>query len=85
MTDSTVSGSAATMPSGSGAPPLMRMSGIVKSFPGVKAVDGVVFEVRHGEIHALLGENGAGKSTLLKILAGAQPPDAGTIAIEGGP
>jgi len=65
------------------APPLLRMTGISKSFPGVKAVDDVAFVVRRGEIHALLGENGAGKSTLLKILAGAQPPDAGTIELEG--
>ncbi len=65
------------------APPLLRMTGISKSFPGVKAVDDVAFVVRQGEIHALLGENGAGKSTLLKILAGAQPPDSGTIELEG--
>jgi ABC-type sugar transport system ATPase subunit len=65
--------------------PLLRMTGITKSFPGVKAVDGVDFVVGHGEIHALLGENGAGKSTLLKILAGAQPPDSGTIELDGVP
>jgi ABC-type sugar transport system ATPase subunit len=59
------------------------MAGISKSFPGVKAVDNVDFVVRRGEIHALLGENGAGKSTLLKILAGAQPPDSGTITLDG--
>ena len=63
--------------------PLLRMTGISKSFPGVQALDDVDFEVAPGEIHALLGENGAGKSTLLKILSGAQKPDAGTIAFAG--
>ena len=65
--------------------PLLRMTGIAKGFPGVQALDGVDLEVAAGEIHALLGENGAGKSTLLKILAGAQPPDAGTITFAGEP
>jgi inositol transport system ATP-binding protein len=55
------------------------MTGISKSFPGVKALVDVDFEVGGAEIHAFLGENGAGKSTLLKILSGAQSPDAGTI------
>ena len=64
---------------------LLRMSGISKSFPGVRALEGVDFDVAPGEIHALLGENGAGKSTLLKILSGAQPADAGEIALEGAP
>jgi ribose transport system ATP-binding protein len=59
------------------------MSGIVKTFPGVRALDGVTFDVVAGEVHALVGENGAGKSTLMKILAGAQPADAGEIAIDG--
>mgnify|MGYP005849249099 CR=1 FL=1 len=58
---------------------LLRMVGIHKSFPGVKALDDVSFDVREGEIHGLLGENGAGKSTLIKILSGAYQPDAGTI------
>ena len=63
--------------------PLLRMAGIAKRFPGVKALDDVDLEVEQGEVHGLLGENGAGKSTLLKILAGAQQPDAGTIEFEG--
>ena len=63
--------------------PLLSMRGISKSFPGVRALDSVDFEVGSNEIHAFLGENGAGKSTLLKILSGAQTPDAGTIAFEG--
>jgi inositol transport system ATP-binding protein len=63
--------------------PLLRMRGIGKRFPGVRALDGVDFEVMPGEIHALLGENGAGKSTLLKILSGAQLPDGGTIEFSG--
>ncbi|SHF25787.1 inositol transport system ATP-binding protein [Kaistia soli DSM 19436] len=67
------------------APPLLKMTGIVKSFPGVKALDGVGLEVKRQEIHALLGENGAGKSTLLKILAGAQSPDQGEILFDGKP
>ncbi len=64
--------------------PLLRMTGIGKSFPGVQALDGVDLEVGPGEVHALLGENGAGKSTLLKILAGAEKPDAGRITFAGG-
>lgn len=63
--------------------PLLSMRGIEKSFPGVRALDGVDLTLHPGEILALLGENGAGKSTLIKMLGGAHAPDAGTIEIEG--
>ena len=59
------------------------MRDIVKTFPGVRALDGVTFDVSAGEVHALVGENGAGKSTLMKILAGAQPADSGEITVNG--
>ncbi|SDP31188.1 ribose transport system ATP-binding protein [Actinopolyspora xinjiangensis] len=62
---------------------LLRMRGIVKTFPGVRALDGVDLEVRTGEVHCLLGQNGAGKSTLIKVLSGAQRPDEGTLVWEG--
>ncbi|MQA11479.1 MAG: ATP-binding cassette domain-containing protein [Pseudonocardiaceae bacterium] len=61
------------------------MRGIVKLFPGVRALDGVDLEVRAGEVHCLLGQNGAGKSTLIKTLAGAHQPDAGRILWRGEP
>ena len=60
------------------------MSGITKSFPGVRALDGVDLEVMPGEVHCLLGQNGAGKSTLIKVLAGAHQPDGGQITWSGG-
>src|SRR4051794_6711481 len=65
--------------------PLLEMTGIVKEFPGVRALDGVDLEVRAGEVHCLLGQNGAGKSTLIKVLSGAHQPDAGTIRWQGEP
>jgi len=64
---------------------LMQMRGIEKSFPGVKALKGVDFNLRAGEVHALMGENGAGKSTLIKVLGGAHQPDCGEIEIDGQP
>lgn len=66
-------------------PPLLTMSGITKSFPGVRALDGVDLDVQAGEVHCLLGQNGAGKSTLIKVLAGAHQPDDGTITWRGEP
>lgn len=62
---------------------LLRMQGIVKQFPGVRALDGVDLDVRRGEVHCLLGQNGAGKSTLIKVLSGAHQPDDGTIEWQG--
>lgn len=64
---------------------MLELKGISKSFPGVKALDDVSFEVRAGEVHGLLGENGAGKSTILKIISGAQRPSAGEILWNGKP
>ena len=60
---------------------LLRMEGICKSFPGVKALDDAQLTVRPGTVHALMGENGAGKSTLLKIIMGRLPADDGTVTI----
>ena len=62
---------------------ILTMKGIDKSFPGVHALDHVDFEVRRGEVHALMGENGAGKSTLMKVLTGIYTKDSGTITYEG--
>lgn len=64
---------------------IVSMHGVSKSFPGVKALDNVQFELRSGEVMALLGENGAGKSTLMKILSGVYTRDAGTMEIFGKP
>ena len=62
---------------------LLKVSGVVKEFPGVRALDGVDLEVEAGEVHCLLGQNGAGKSTLIKILSGAHDVDEGTITWDG--
>ena len=62
---------------------LLKMEGIDKTFPGVHALDHAQFELRAGEVHALVGENGAGKSTLMKILAGIYAKDAGSILYRG--
>ena len=62
---------------------LLEMRGIVKNFPGVRALRGVNFTVHKGEVHALMGENGAGKSTLIKTLTGIYQKDEGTIKFNG--
>jgi ribose transport system ATP-binding protein len=67
------------------APPVLRMAGVSKSFGATKALDGVSFELKPGEVHALIGENGAGKSTLMKVLSGAIAPDSGRMEIDGRP
>jgi ABC-type sugar transport system ATPase subunit len=72
-----------TAEAAAGGPPAARLEGLSKAFPGVQALDDVTFEVRRGEIHALLGENGAGKSTLIKVLDGLYRPDAGRVFLDG--
>jgi monosaccharide-transporting ATPase len=67
----------------SDAQPLLSAHGITKSFPGVQALVDVDFDLREGEVHAVVGENGAGKSTLIKVLTGVERPDAGTITYGG--
>ncbi|MEU5127232.1 sugar ABC transporter ATP-binding protein [Streptomyces mobaraensis] len=62
---------------------LLRVEGVTKAFPGVRALDGVDLRLLAGEVHVLLGENGAGKSTLIKMLAGAHRPDTGRILVDG--
>ncbi|HXY68411.1 MAG TPA: sugar ABC transporter ATP-binding protein [Gemmatimonadales bacterium] len=72
-------------PSPTPAPPLLALRAVTKRFPGVVALDAVDFDAHAGRVHALVGENGAGKSTLLKVVAGAERPDAGTLALGGAP
>lgn len=65
--------------------PILKLAGITKTFPGVKALSSVNFTVRRGEIHALMGENGAGKSTLIKVLTGVYRRDSGEMFLDGQP
>ena len=67
-------------------PPILEMRGIVKEFPGVRALDDVTMTVRRGDIHSICGENGAGKSTLMKVLSGVWPSGTyeGEIFFDGG-
>ena len=62
---------------------LLKLTGIAKSFGGTQALKGVDFDLRAGEVHALMGENGAGKSTLIKIITGVHAADAGTLQVRG--
>ena len=62
---------------------ILELKDITKQFPGVKALDRMNFQLKRGEVHALLGENGAGKSTLMKVLSGIYQPDEGQILLNG--
>ena len=66
-------------------PVLLQVRGVTKTFPGVRALDAVGFDLRRGEVHALVGENGAGKTTLMHVLGGILRPDSGEIRLEGRP
>ncbi|MDQ6438070.1 sugar ABC transporter ATP-binding protein [Mesorhizobium sp. LHD-90] len=70
-------------PSDRGSPSLVRVEGIFKNFPGVRALNDVSLTIRSGEVHALTGENGSGKSTLSRIIAGMMKPDEGRIFVDG--
>ena len=65
--------------------PILEVNNVSKSFPGVKALDHVSFDLQKGEVHALVGENGAGKSTLMKIICGLYQPDEGEIRYKSKP
>src|SRR3954465_10447207 len=81
LTDADSSAPAAVAP-----PPVLALRGLSKTFPGTIALDRVDFDVRPGEVHALIGQNGCGKSTLIKVLAGYHQPDPGTeIRLAGEP
>lgn len=80
-----MSAAAASVATPEQAEPVLRLDGISKSFPGVRALHDVSFDIRAGEVHALLGENGAGKSTLIKIMSGVHAPDSGTLLVDGRP
>jgi ABC-type sugar transport system ATPase subunit len=64
-------------------PPLLEMGNVAKEYRGVAALKDIDFDLRRGEVHAIVGENGAGKSTLVKILSGAVAPTRGEIRLEG--
>ena len=66
-------------------PALLCLSGVTKRFFNVVALEGVSFDVRGGEVHAVCGENGAGKSTLMKVMSGVYAPDEGTLKLDGEP
>src|SRR5688572_13578157 len=70
-------------PAVAGQSPRLSIRNVVKTFPGVRAVDDVSLEVQRGEVHALIGENGAGKSTLMHLVAGVYQPDSGVIELDG--
>ena len=62
---------------------ILELKDVVKTFGGVTALDGVHFQLKKGEIHALMGENGAGKSTFIKVITGVHQPDSGMMLLEG--
>lgn len=66
-----------------GPDPILELRGVGKSYPGVRALDDVTFDLRPGEVHGVLGENGAGKSTLIKIIGGVIRPDEGQMRLDG--
>ncbi len=71
------------MPTNEATQPLVEMKGIVKTFGGIHALNGVNLNIYPGEVHVIMGENGAGKSTLMKILSGIYQPSAGEIIVDG--